>query len=208
MSAWTSVFSALFIVIFLILVSLVGVGAIGLDTVFGVYIPYLAAAIFVIGIVVRVVQWARIPVPFRIPTTAGQAKSLPWIKQEKLDCPANTWEVIGRMIVEVLLFRSLFRNLRGEIREGPRLTYASAKWLWIAGLLFHYSMLTIVVRHFRFFIEPVPKVVDLITSVDGFFEIFVPALFLTDVAFLIAVGYLFLRRVVIPQMRYLTLPAD
>jgi nitrate reductase gamma subunit len=208
MSAWFSVFSALFIVIFLILISLVGVGAIGLDTLFGVYIPYLAAAIFLIGVVVRILQWARIPVPFRIPSTCGQAQSLPWIKQEKLDCPSNTWQVIGRMLLEVLLFRSLFRNIRGEIREGPRLTFASAKWLWLAGLLFHYSFLTIVIRHFRFFIEPVPTVVALVSSLDGFFEIFVPTLFVTDIAFLVAVTYLFLRRVVIPQMRYLSLPAD
>lgn len=208
MSAWSSVFAALFIVIFLILISLVGVGAIGLDTVFGVYIPYLAGAIFLIGFIVRVLQWARVPVPFRIPSTCGQEKSLPWIKQEKLDCPSNNWQVIGRMLLEVLLFRSLFRNIRGEIREGPRLTYASAKWLWLAGILFHYSMLTIVVRHFRFFIEPVPQLVQLITSLDGFFEIFVPTLFLTDIAFLVAVTYLFLRRVVIPQIRYLSLPAD
>lgn len=208
MNAWFSVFAALFSVIFLVLVSLVGVGAIGLNGLFGVYIPYVAAAIFVIGVIIRVLQWAKIPVPFRIPTTCGQAKSLPWIKADNLEAPYNTWGVIGRMVLEVLLFRSLFRNTKAEIRQGPRLTFASAKWLWLAGILFHYAFLTIVIRHFRFFIEPVPRIVELITTLDGFFQILVPTVFLTDIAFLTAAGYLFLRRVVIPQMRYLSLPAD
>jgi nitrate reductase gamma subunit len=208
MSAWFSVFSALFIVIFLVLISLVGVGAIGLSSLFGIVIPYVASAIFLIGVVVRILQWARVPVPFRIPTTGGQGFTLPWFKNAYLDCPHNTWGVIGRMFLEVVLFRSLFRNTRGELREGPKLTFASAKWLWLAGILFHYSFLTIVLRHFRFFIEPVPSFVELITTLDGFFEILVPTLFLTDIAFLAAVTYLFLRRVVIPQVRYISLPAD
>jgi len=85
MNAWFSVFAALFLVIFLVLLSLVGVGAIGLNGLFGVYIPYVASAIFLIGVIIRVLQWAKIPVPFRIPTTCGQAKSLPWIKANNLE---------------------------------------------------------------------------------------------------------------------------
>lgn len=208
MNAWFSVFSALFIVLFLVLASLIGVGVVGWKALFGVYIPYLAAAIFVIGIVVRIIQWARVPVPFRIPTTGGQAKSLPWLKMAYFDSPYNTWGVIGRMVLEVLLFRSLFRNTRAELREGPRLTFASAKWLWLAGILFHYAFLTIVLRHLRFFAEPVPSLVELLSNLDGFFQILVPTVFLSDVAFLAAATYLFLRRIVIPQMRYLSLPAD
>jgi len=208
MNAWVSVFSALFAVIFLILVSLLGVAAIELNSVFAIYIPYLACLIFLVGVVVRIVQWARVPVPFAIPTTGGQGKTLPWFKTAYFDSPHNTWGVIGRMAGEVLLFRSLFRNVRGEVREGPRLTFASSKWLWLAGILFHYTFLTIVVRHMRFFLEPVPSVIELITSVDGFFQILVPTVFLTDIAFLVAAGFLFLRRVVIPQLRYLSLPAD
>ena len=208
MSAWFSVFSALFIVIFLVLVSLLGVGTIGLNSLFGIWIPYVAAAIFFAGIIIRLLQWAKVPVPFAISTTCGQAKSLPWMKQAKLDCPSNNWQVVGRMFLEVFLFRSLFRNIRGEIREGPRLTFASSKWLWLAGILFHYAFLTIVVRHLRFFTEPIPFFVTTLESLDGFFEIFIPTLFLTDVAFLAAAAFLFLRRVVIPQLRYLSLPAD
>lgn len=208
MNAWASLFVSLIAVIVLVVISWFGVKTVGLETLFGVVIPYFALAVFVFGIVYRVVEWARIPVPFKIPTTCGQGKSLPWIKASNLEAPYNTWGVIGRMALEVLLFRSLFRNTKVELREGPKATYASAKWLWLGGILFHYSFLTIVIRHFRFFLEPVPSVIELISSVDGFFQILVPTIFITDIAFLAAVIYLFLRRVGIPQMRYLSLPAD
>ena len=208
MNSWSSLFLALFAVIVLVLLSLLGVGTVGLATLFGVVIPYAAGAVFVLGVVWRVVQWARVPVPFRIPSTCGQGKSLPWIKADNLECPYNTWGVIGRMLLEVLFFRSLFRNTRAELRDGPRLTYASAKWLWLGGILFHYSFLIVVLRHFRFFIEPVPHFVELLASVDGFFQILLPTVFLSDVAFLAAVTYLFLRRVALPELRYISLTAD
>ena len=44
------------------------------ETVFGVVLPYLALVLFLGGLIVRVVAWANIPVPFRIPTTSGQQK--------------------------------------------------------------------------------------------------------------------------------------
>ena len=61
----------------LVLIPWVGVGALDLRTLFGIIIPYAAMATFVIGIIVRVIDWARSPVPFRIPTTAGQEWSFP-----------------------------------------------------------------------------------------------------------------------------------
>jgi nitrate reductase gamma subunit len=207
MNAWTSLFSALCAVIVLVLIAMLGVGTVG-TSVFGVVIPYVAMAIFFVGVVIRVIQWARVPVPFRIPTTCGQSKSLPWIKANNLESPYNTWGVIGRMALEVLLFRSLFRNSRAELWDGPKVTYASAKWLWLFGILFHYSFLIILLRHLRFFIEPVPTFVELLSSVDGFFQILLPAIFVSDLMFLLAATYLFLRRVTIAQLRYISLPAD
>jgi len=208
MNAWFSLFTALVAVIALVLLAVLGVDTAGLRTLFGVIIPYAAGAIFVIGVVLRVLGWARVPVPFRIPTTCGQGKSLPWIKNDEFDCPSSTFGVIVRMALEVLLFRSLFRNTRADLRGGAKLGYASAKWLWLFGILFHYSFLTIVIRHLRFFFEQVPTLVALLTTVDGFFEMMVPTLFLTDLAFVAAATYLFLRRVVLPEMRYISLPAD
>jgi nitrate reductase gamma subunit len=208
MNALFSLVSALIAVVALVAVSWFGVEAIGLDSVFGVIIPYIALAIFIIGVVYRIVDWARVPVPFRIPTTCGQGKTLPWMKADNLDCPYNTWGVIGRMFLEVFLFRSLFRNTKAELREGPRVTYASAKWLWLFGILFHYSFLIIIIRHLRLFMEPIPSFVQAVTSVDGFFQIMVPTFFITDILFLAAVTLLFLRRVTLPQLRYISLPAD
>ena len=79
-----------FAVIALGVIAFVGVTTVNLHYLFGVVIPYVAVAVFLIGIVYRVLKWARIPVPFRIPTTAGQEKSLPWIKQNKIDNPSSS----------------------------------------------------------------------------------------------------------------------
>lgn len=174
----------------------------------GVILPYVAFAIFLGGFVWKVLGWAKSPVPFRIPTTCGQGESLPWIKQAKYDCPSTTGQVIVRMLLEVFLFRSLFRNTKTEIHEGPKLVYGSSKYLWLFGLLFHYSFLTIVLRHLRLFTDPVPGFVGMIEAGDALFQVGVPLLYQTDIIFVLAVTFLFLRRVVMPQVRYISLPAD
>jgi nitrate reductase gamma subunit len=197
-----------FTVIALIVIVFIGVKAANFYYLFGVIIPYAAFLTFVIGVVYRVMQWGRIPVPFRIPTTAGQEKSFPWIKHNKIDNPSGSLGVIIRMAFEVLLFRSLFRNTRAELREGPKLSYGSTKWLWLGGLAFHWTFLIILTRHLRLFFEPVPGFVKLLESLDGFFQVAAPVLYLTDLIFLGAVTFLFLRRVIIPQVRYISLAAD
>jgi nitrate reductase gamma subunit len=195
-------------VLVLVLIAYVGVDTVGLYSLFGIYIPYAAFAIFIVGVIYRVFQWARRPVPFRITTTCGQEKSLPWIKQNKIDNPSTALGTFIRMAFEVLLFRSLFRNTRTEMRSGPTISYASAKWLWVASLAFHYSFLIILTRHLRLFTEPVPVLLEKLEFLDSFFQVGVPLLYITDVAFIAAVTYLFVRRVFIPQLRYISLPAD
>lgn len=181
---------------------------VGLEYLFGVVVPYLAFATFLGGFVYRVLQWAKSPVPFRIPTTCGQEYSLPWIKQDKLDCPTTKWQVVGRMILEVVLFRSLFRNKRSEIREGPNLAYGSSKWLWLFGLMFHYSFLVIVIRHMRLFTIHTPAWIDAIEGGDSFLEIGLPVMYITDVIFILGITLLFLRRVLVPRFRYISHAAD
>jgi nitrate reductase gamma subunit len=198
---------ALLAVVILVLIALLGVGLAGLYKIFGFVIPYAAFATFLAGFVYRVLRWAKAPVPFRIPTTCGQQKSLPWIKAHHLESPQNAANVVGRMALEVLLFRSLFRNTKVELK-GEKPVYGSAKWLWLAGLAFHWSFLFILLRHLRFFLEPVPHLVNMLATLDGFFETGVPTLYLTDVAILLGVSYLFLRRMIIPQIRYISLPSD
>ena len=100
-------------------VAWVGTQYAGLYAVFGIVIPYLALASFVGGFVFRLVKWGKSAVPFRIPTTCGQQKSLPWVKQNKIENPSSFAGVVGRMLLEVLVFRSLFRNTKD--RKSTRL---------------------------------------------------------------------------------------
>jgi nitrate reductase gamma subunit len=199
---------SLIAVIVLVLIAWVGADMAGLTYLFAVIIPYLAAATFVIGVVYRVLKWAGSPVPFRIPTTCGQQKSLPWIKNSNLENPHTTLGVIGRMALEILFFRSLFRNTKLSLKEGPRLVYGAEKYLWLAGLAFHWSFLIIFLRHFKYFVEPVPFWVFWIQNLDGFFQIGLPVIYATDAILLAAVTFLFLRRVVDPKIRLISLAAD
>jgi len=199
---------SLIAVLALIFTAWAGVKIADLKFLFGVVIPYAAIVFFIIGFIVRVVKWASSPVPFRIPTTRGQQKSLPWINYSRLGNPSCTTGVIGRMFLEIFLFRSLFLNLRTEATAGQRVVYGSYKWLWLAGLAFHYSFLAVLVRHAEFFLQPVPFFVEIIKSVDGFFDIGVPRLFLTGAILVVSITYLFIRRIIVPQVRYISLAAD
>ncbi len=199
---------SLLAVVVLILLAYVGVEGAGLQVLFGVIIPYIAVFIFIAGFVYRVMDWVRSPVPFRIPSTCGQQKSLPWIKENKIDNPSTAGGVIVRMIFEILFFRSLFRNTSCRLNEGAKITYVWEKWLWLAALAFHYSFLTVLIRHLRFFLEPVPVCLQLLEKVDSFFQLGLPGLFLSGVVLLAAVIFLFLRRIYIPQVRYISLASD
>jgi len=186
----------------------IGVTLFGMHTLFGVVIPYIAWALFVGGVVCRVLYWVKAPVPFCIPTTCGQQRSLSWIKPARIDNPFTDGAVFIRMLLEVLCFRSLFRNTRSELMGGPRLTYYMEKWLWLAALAFHWSFLVVVLRHLRFFLEPTPAWLVILQYLDGFFEYSLQAVFASGVVILLSVTYLFLRRVMLPDIRYISLPAD
>jgi nitrate reductase gamma subunit len=175
---------------------------------FAVAIPYAAMVTFIAGIMFRMLRWANAPVPFRIPTTCGQQKSLTWIRSSRLDNPHSTLGVIGRMALEILLFRSLFRNTKADLKPGPKLVYGSSKWLWLGALAFHWSLIVVVLRHLRFFTEPQPYFVTLIQNLDGFFQAGLPAVYTTDVILLAALTYLFARRIVDAKLRYISLAAD
>jgi nitrate reductase gamma subunit len=175
---------------------------------FLIVVPYAAAIVFLAGIVWRVALWASAPVPFRIPTTCGQQRSLSWIKSSRLDNPHTTLGVLGRMALEILLFRSLFRNTKADLKEGPAFVYGSAKWLWLGAMAFHWSLSIILARHLRFFIEPEPRLISLLQNFDGFFQVGIPVLFASDALFAMALIYLFIRRLVDRKLRYISLAAD
>ena len=86
---------------------------------------YLAAAILIIGLTRKIVQYAKTPAPLKIPTTPA---------------PTTTAGVVYRMAKEVIFFESLFK---------------STKWTWMFSVLFHLSLLFVLMRHFRYFIEPI-----------------------------------------------------
>ncbi|MFV0350076.1 MAG: sulfate reduction electron transfer complex DsrMKJOP subunit DsrM [Halodesulfovibrio sp.] len=180
----------------------------GLQYVFAACIPYTALIVFLIGFAWRIMDWARRPVPFRIPTTGGQQKSLPWIKPASLDNPSDKTGVVIRMILEVLLFRSLFRNTKMTIENGDRVVYWSNKYLWLFALIFHYCFLIIFIRHFRFFMEPVPFLISAIETLDGMMQIGVPRLFMTDALIVLALCYLLGRRLFDQKVKYISLIND
>jgi nitrate reductase gamma subunit len=195
-----------------VLVLLAAVGASaggGLRFVLGVIVPGVAFAVFLGGIVYRVLHWARSPVPFRIPTTSGQAKSLSWIRNNELEAPSGLVGVIGRMALEVLFFRSLFRNNRVELLpDKQKVSYIADKTLWAAAMAFHWAMLIVVMRHFRFFIEPVPIWVAALQNVDGFFQVGLPVFYATSFVFLGGLAFLLARRFFDTKVRYISLPSD
>jgi len=201
------IWSSLLAVVALVLIAWLGVDVFQLTTLFGIALPYAAFGLLLVGIIIRVVRWGKSPVPFSIPTTCGQQRSLPWIKQNRIENPSTTWGVIGRMALEILFFRSLFRNTKTE-KRGERLAFGSSQWLWLGALVFHWSMLIIVIRHLRYVMEPVPVVVRGIEALDGFLQIGVPVLYLTDLFIVAGLTYLFLRRVAIPQVRYISQAVD
>jgi len=116
--------------------------------------------------------------------------------------------VLGRMALEVLLFRSLFRNTRTELTPLKRLAYESDKLLWAAALAFHWSFLIVFLRHLRFFLEPTPALIGLLETWDGFFQLTVPTFLLTDALITVALLFLLARRLYDAQVRYISLPAD
>jgi nitrate reductase gamma subunit len=160
-----------------------------------VAVPYLAFLTLLAGVSYRVLLWAKSPVSFRIPTTCTQQPTLQWINRPWLaDHPAC------RLIVDALSFRTLQRDQQTDL-TGTRL-------LWLAAFTFHWSLLAILVRHLRLFLDPVPALVAHLIALDSFFQIGTPALYATDVVILAALLALTARRLLNPRLRYLSLPTD
>ena len=154
---------------------------------------YFAFAIFVAGMVWRVVAWARVPVPFPIALTCGQQKSLEGIRAAWLENPWTRAGAACRVAIEALLFRSLIRNSRAELLPGVCFVYHGDRSLWAGALLFHGCLLWVWIGHLRFFVEP---------ALVG------PANRFVDAGLVTGLAFLFLRRVLDRRLRYLTLAAD
>jgi nitrate reductase gamma subunit len=121
------------------------------------------------------------------------------------------------MFLEIVCFRSLFRNTRLKLKDGPKIIYSHEIFLWVGALAFHYAFLTVLLRHLRFFTEPVLLPIQLLENLDSFFrievmydiaQVGVPGVYLSGLVLLAAVTYLFLRRVFIAHVRYISLASD
>jgi len=70
------------------------------------------------------------------------------------------------------------------------------------------AILVVVVRHLRFFLEPVPVCFQILDKIDGFLQIGLPGVMLSGVVLLAAAMFLLFRRILISQVRYFSLAAD
>ena len=129
---------------------------------------YLATSLLVAGVTRKIVDYARTPAPLKIPTTPA---------------PLTTAGVGLRVAREVVFFESLFR---------------SSKWTWIFGWAFHVALLLVLLRHLRYFQQPVwlPVVwVQPFGTYAGF-------------AMVAGLGGLWARRFLVDRVRYISTPSD
>lgn len=203
---------SLLMVLALVVIATVGAGAAKMQTIFAYCIPGTAFVIFVVGFVCKIISWAKSPVPFRIPTTGGQQQSLDWIKQNKWDNPSTGPQTFIRMALEVLTFRSLFRNTKTVLvhddGKNPIVAYVSAKWLWLFAILFHYGFFIVIVRHLRLFLQPVPAPLAFLDWSDSILQILTPSIYISDVLLLSGLSLLLLRRFFDAKVRYISLAND
>ena len=137
-------------------------------TIFYSALFYLATGVFVIGVGLKIRSYAKAPAPLKIPTTPA---------------PTTMAGVRWRMAREVVFFESLFK---------------SSKWTWIFGWTFHMALLLVVLRHLRYFQEPVWLPVVLIQPFGTY----------AGFAMVAGLGGLWARRWLVDRVRYISTPSD
>lgn len=128
----------------------------------------LAFALFALGLGYKIYDFARTPAPLKIPTTPA---------------PVNTGGVVLRMAREVVLFESLFK---------------SNLWIWGLGWLFHASLALVLLRHLRYFTEPVWSWVAFIQPIGMY----------AGITMLLGAAGLWGRRLFVERIRYISTPSD
>ncbi len=129
---------------------------------------YAATAVLVGGLALRIRLYLRAPAPLKIPTTPA---------------PTTGTGVALRMAREVLWFESLFK---------------SNKWTWGFGWLFHAALMLVLLRHARYFQEPVWTPIVMVQFIG------------TYAGFAMAAGLagLWARRFLVDRVRYISTPSD
>ncbi len=129
---------------------------------------YAATAILVAGLAHKIYRFAKTPSPLKIPTTPA---------------PVTQSRVVLRMFREVVFFESLFRG---------------NKWTWLFGWVFHMALFVVLIRHLRYFTDPVWGPVALIQPF-GIYAAF---------AMVAGLGGLWARRFLVDRVRYISAPSD
>lgn len=129
---------------------------------------YAATAVLALGVAAKIRSYLRTPAPLKIPTTPA---------------PTTPSGVALRLAREVVLFESLFK---------------SSKWTWLFGWMFHAALLLVLLRHLRYFQEPVwtPVLwVQFFGTYAGF-------------AMVAGLAGLWARRFLVDRVRYISTPSD
>ncbi len=129
---------------------------------------YIATLTLVGGLAMRVWQYARTPTPLRIPTTPA---------------PTTRSGAALRVLREVTLFQSLFK---------------SNKWIWLFGWAFHVALAVVLLRHVRYFVQPIPTVIALVQPIGA----------LAGIAMVGGLVMLLGRRLLVERIRYISGPSD
>lgn len=129
---------------------------------------YIATLLLVAGLVYKIFDYSRTPAPLKIPTTPA---------------PTTQKGVVYRMAKEVVLFESLFK---------------SNKWIWVFGWLFHFGLLLVLLRHLRYFTQPVWFWVDILQPFGKY----------ASIMMVLGLGGLLARRFLVDRVRYISTPSD
>ena len=129
---------------------------------------YAATLVFVVGTGAKIRSYLRTPAPLKIPTTPA---------------PTTAGGVGLRMAREVVLFESLFR---------------ANKWTWLFGWTFHAALLLVVLRHLRYFQQPVWSAVAFVQPFGTY----------AGFAMVAGLAGLWARRRWVDRVRYISTPSD
>jgi len=129
---------------------------------------YAATAILVVGVALKIRSYARTPAPLLIPTTPA---------------PTTTGGVALRLTREVVFFESLFKG---------------NKWTWLFGWMFHFALLLVILRHFRYFQQPVWDVIVFVQPFGTY----------AGFAMVAGLAGLWARRFLVDRVRYISTPSD
>ena len=129
---------------------------------------YLAFFIFAYGLISKILQYKNTPAPLKIPT---------------MPAPTTQAGVVFRMSKEVVFFESLFK---------------SSKATWLFGWLFHFGLFLDMLRHLRYFIDPIWFWVLIIQPFGKYGSILM----------FIGLAGLLTRRIIVDRVRYISSPSD